>query len=101
LKEAADYAHKKEVVLKGDIPSVFTGMVAMHGWHSVVQHVQAGAPPDDFAVKGQNWGFPLIIGSEWQDGFAWWRQRFEQMSKYSMHSVSIIFWFLPGYGAFP
>jgi len=40
-------------------------------------------PPDDFAVKGQNWGFPTY---NWQrmreDGFAWWKQRFEQMSDY-------------------
>jgi 4-alpha-glucanotransferase len=36
-----------------------------------------------FAVKGQNWGFPTYNWKKMQeDSFAWWRQRFEQMSYY-------------------
>ena len=85
LKEAADYAHKKGVVLKGDIPIG----IYRYGCDAWVEPglynmcLQAGAPPDDFAVKGQNWGFPTYNWKQMQeDGFAWWRRRFEQMSNY-------------------
>ena len=85
LKEAADYAHKKGVVLKGDIP-IGIYRYGCDAWMAPGLYnmcMQAGAPPDDFAVKGQNWGFPTYNWKRMQqDGFAWWRQRFEQMSNY-------------------
>jgi 4-alpha-glucanotransferase len=85
LKEAAAYAHKKGVVLKGDIP-IGIYRYSCDAWmdpglYNMDQ--QAGAPPDDFAVKGQNWGFPTYNWKKMQeDGFSWWRKRFEQMSHY-------------------
>jgi len=85
LKEAADYAHKKGIVLKGDIPIG----IYRHGCDAWVapqlydMDAQAGAPPDDFTPIGQNWGFPTYNWKRMQqDGFAWWKQRFEQMSNY-------------------
>ena len=60
LKSAADYAHKKGIILKGDIP-IGVNRYSCDVWmNPELFHtdMQAGAPPDDFAVKGQNWGFP-------------------------------------------
>ncbi len=85
LQEATAYAHANGIIVKGDIAIG----VYRHGadaWQNPeLYHLdfQAGAPPDDFAVTGQNWGFPTY---NWQrmheDGYAWWKQRFEQMSDY-------------------
>lgn len=85
LKEVADYAHKQKIILKGDIPIG----VSRYGCDTWVDpslynmEEQAGAPPDDFAVKGQNWGFPTY---NWEnmskDKYNWWRRRFDQMSNY-------------------
>jgi 4-alpha-glucanotransferase len=85
LKEASDYAHSRGVILKGDIAIG----VSRHGADAWQQpelfrmDAQAGAPPDAFAVKGQNWGFPTYNWPRMQeDGFAWWKQRFAQMGRY-------------------
>jgi 4-alpha-glucanotransferase len=85
LLGAAEYARSKGVVLKGDIPiGVFRNSV--DAWlHSHLFHMdcQAGAPPDDFSVKGQNWRFPTYNWDEMaKDNYAWWQQRLRQLSLY-------------------
>ncbi len=85
LKAATDYAHSKGIIVKGDIPIGIYRNGADAWQQPELYHMgmQAGAPPDGFAIKGQNWGFPTY---NWQkmkeDGFAWWKQRFEQMHYY-------------------
>jgi 4-alpha-glucanotransferase len=85
LKEAVDYAHKKGLAIKGDIPiGIYRyGADAWTAPQLYNMNLQAGAPPDDFAVKGQNWGFPTY---NWQkmeeENFEWWKSRFHQMSNY-------------------
>ncbi len=85
LREATDYAHAKGIIVKGDI-AIGVYRHGVDAWQNPsLYHLdfQAGAPPDDFAIKGQNWGFPTY---NWQrmkeNGFAWWKQRFAQMSDY-------------------
>jgi 4-alpha-glucanotransferase len=85
LKAATDYAHVQGVVLKGDIPIGVYRFGADAWQHPHLFHMdkQAGAPPDDFAVSGQNWGFPTYNWDQMAaDGFAWWKSRFDQMKYY-------------------
>ena len=85
LKGATIYAHKNGIVVKGDLP-IGIYRYSCDAWMAPQLYnmdAQAGAPPDDFAVKGQNWGFPTYNWKKMQeDDFSWWRQRFEQMSEY-------------------
>ena len=85
LREAADYVHSKGLILKGDIAIGVYRHSADVWQEPELYHtdMQAGAPPDAFAVKGQNWGFPTYNWPRMkQDGFAWWKRRFAQMSHY-------------------
>jgi len=85
LREAVDYAHENGVVLKGDIP-IGIGRNSCDAWvdpRLYHMEMQAGAPPDNFAVKGQNWGFPTYNWDTMQqDGYAWWKRRFGHMRNY-------------------
>lgn len=85
MSEAKQYAHKKGVALKGDIP-IGINRDSVDAWtnpHLFNIEMQAGAPPDDFSVEGQNWGFPTYNWSEMErDNFKWWKNRFRKMSDY-------------------
>jgi 4-alpha-glucanotransferase len=85
LKDATEYIHSQGIILKGDIAIG----VSRHGadvWQTpdlFHMEYQAGAPPDAFGVKGQNWGFPTYNWARMKEtGFSWWKQRFEQMGRY-------------------
>jgi 4-alpha-glucanotransferase len=85
LLGASEYARSKGVVLKGDIPiGVYRNSVdAWINSHLFHMDCQAGAPPDDFSVKGQNWRFPTYNWEEMaKDNYGWWQQRLRQLSLY-------------------
>ena len=85
LRETHDYARSKGVALKGDIPIGITPH-SVEAWAEPEYFnmgEQAGAPPDAFAVDGQNWGFPTYNWDRMaEDGFSWWKRRFRKMAEY-------------------
>ena len=85
LLDASDYARHNGIVLKGDIP-IGISPDSVEAWtHPELFNLdqQAGAPPDEFADLGQNWGFPTYNWEKMaRDNFAWWDQRLKHMSRY-------------------
>lgn len=85
LSEVHEYAQARNILLKGDIP-IGVSPLSVDVWCSPQlfhRNVQAGAPPDSFSEKGQNWGFPTYNWDEMQkDDFAWWKARLQHMSRY-------------------
>ncbi|KAF8403572.1 hypothetical protein HHK36_011676 [Tetracentron sinense] len=85
LSEAATYARKKRVVLKGDLP-IGVDRNSVDTWvypNLFRMNTATGAPPDYFDKNGQNWGFPTYNWEEMsKDNYAWWRARLTQMAKY-------------------
>lgn len=84
-----DYCHDHGVGLIGDIP-IFMDHDSCDVWaHRELFHLDqsgrpkllSGAPPDAFCQSGQLWGHPVY---NWrrheQTGFAWWIDRFRQMT---------------------
>ncbi len=85
LTDAVSHLHERGIALKGDLP-IGIDRESVDAWsapHLYKMEAQTGAPPDAFAVKGQNWGFPTY---NWElmkkDGYAWWSSRFERLSRY-------------------
>ncbi|CAN6321373.1 unnamed protein product [Urochloa humidicola] len=85
LSEAATYARKKKVILKGDLPiGVDRNSVDTWVYPTLFRmNTATGAPPDYFDKNGQNWGFPTYNWEEMsKDNYGWWRARLTQMAKY-------------------
>lgn len=85
LTEVRQYAHSQGVIFKGDLP-IGISPDSVDAWmYPRLFHLdkQAGAPPDDFSVTGQNWGFPTYNWTEMaKNHYAWWKNRFQNMANY-------------------
>lgn len=85
MRDAHDYARKRSVILKGDIP-IGINRNSVEAWvepYYFNLDKQAGAPPDAFSANGQNWGFPTYNWERMlEDGCRWWVGRFGKMSQY-------------------
>lgn len=85
LTEAAAYARKNKVILKGDLPiGVDRNSVDTWVYPTLFRmNTATGAPPDYFDKNGQNWGFPTYNWEEMsKDNYGWWRARLTQLAKY-------------------
>lgn len=108
LSEAAAYARRKKVVLKGDLP-IGVDRYSVDTWvypNLFRMNTSTGAPPDYFDKNGQNWGFPTYNWEEMsKDNYAWWRARLTQMANYfSAYRIDHILgffriWELPDHAA--
>lgn len=85
FKAVSEYARKNGVVLKGDLP-IGVSRTSVEAWTEpryFNMNGQAGAPPDDFSVNGQNWRFPTYNWDAMEkDSFSWWKKRFCKLSDY-------------------
>lgn len=85
LSSTKAIAQELGVILKGDIP-IGICRNSDSAWYCPELFNfdgQAGAPPDDFATDGQNWGFPTYNWPQHaKTDYIWWRQRFEQLATY-------------------
>ena len=91
LKAAADYAREKGVFIKGDVPIGVNRKSVETATHPELFHLnaQTGAPPDNFSLNGQNWGFPTY---NWQSSvnrkpssvniISWFHNRLRWMEQY-------------------
>jgi len=80
-----NYAERKKIFLKGDIPFLVSrdsSDVWAHRSLFKLSH-SAGAPPDAYAAEGQNWGLPLYNWENMEkDNYSWWKNRLQIAEQY-------------------
>lgn len=85
LLDACNYGRSRGVIVKGDIP-IGISRTSVEAWiepYYFNMNGQAGAPPDAFSTKGQNWGMPTYNWKVMEkDGYQWWQRRFRKMADY-------------------
>ncbi len=85
LAEATLHARHEGIALKGDIP-IGISRNSVEAWKEPEYfHMdsQTGAPPDDFSIYGQNWGFPCYNWERMEENdYQWWKQRFQKMAEF-------------------
>lgn len=85
LVEVHNYARSHGVTIKGDIP-IGVSPLSVDAWvepEMFNTHMQAGAPPDDFSMTGQNWGFPTYNWERMeQNQYQWWKKRFQKLAEF-------------------
>lgn len=85
LLDACNYGRSRGVIVKGDIP-IGISRTSVEAWvepYYFNMNGQAGAPPDAFSTKGQNWGMPTYNWNVMEkDNYRWWCRRFRKMAEY-------------------
>ena len=85
FRASADYLAKKGIALMGDLPILMNADSAdVWARRSCFRlELSAGAPPDMYSDKGQNWGFPIY---DWKalehEDFGFWKERLVEADKY-------------------
>lgn len=85
MRQVKEHADSKGIFLKGDIPILLDRESADVWLHQNLFNLEftAGAPPDAYSEKGQNWEFPLYNWEEMEKtNFAWWRERLAVTSNF-------------------
>lgn len=84
MRKVKEYATRKKVYLMGDIPILISpksvDVLAEPELFDLSK--EAGAPPDQYNLEGQHWGFPLV---RWdvmkENNYAWWKRRLRVASE--------------------
>ncbi|MGI9256450.1 MAG: 4-alpha-glucanotransferase [Salinispira sp.] len=95
--EAAGALRELGIALKGDIPILMNDDSVDVWARREFFHcdLRAGAPPDMFSKRGQNWGFPIYNWEALKErGYGWWKLRLRQAAKfYSAYRIDHVLGF--------